>query len=110
MPRAGFWDALAHGCVNVVFGTGDPAAPGPHYADDLFGDHRHYTVTIPMNVWQAGQTLEMLRSISSAQVFELQHAHAARRRSAYSVNGNGTCEDATLVVAKGLRQRFAAMF
>jgi len=47
--RRAYWDALAHGCINVIFADrqGNHSAPARVYADELFGDHEQYTVTVP---------------------------------------------------------------
>ena len=41
--RKGFWDALLAGCINVIF---DDA--GWNETDAWFGDHRHWTVRVPL--------------------------------------------------------------
>ena len=56
MSRKAFWDALAMGAVNVVFAAQGSEVPKEVFADALVGDHTAYTVTVPRDVWSAGET------------------------------------------------------
>jgi hypothetical protein len=52
------------------------------YADALIAPHAAYTVTVPKDVQQRGETLRYLRAIPAARVLELQAAVARARHRA----------------------------
>lgn len=104
MSRKGYWDALAAGAINVLFS--DERADEV-FADALIAPHAAYTVTVPEDVQDRGETLRYLREIPAARVLELQGA-AARVRHRATYTAKGQCHDAASAIATGLAHRFRA--
>ena len=103
--RKGYWDALAAGAINVLFFNDERA--DEVYADALIAPHAAYTVTVPEDVQDRGETLQYLRAIPAARVLELQRA-AARVRHRATYTAKGQCHDAASAIATGLAHRFRA--
>jgi len=104
LSRKAYWDALAAGAINVLFSD---VHADEVYADALIAPHAAYTVTVPKDVQQRGETLRYLRAIPAARVLELQAAVArARHRATYTAKGH--CHDAASAIATGLVHRFRA--
>ena len=70
LSRKAYWDALAAGAINVLFSD---VHADEVYADALIAPHAAYTVTVPKDVQQRGETLRYLRAIPAARVLELQN-------------------------------------
>ena len=105
MSRKAYWDALAAGAINVLFFNDERA--DEVYADALIAPHAAYTVTVPEDVQDRGETLQYLRAIPAARVLELQRA-AARVRHRATYTAKGQCHDAASAIATGLAHRFRA--
>ena len=103
--RKGYWDALAAGAINVLFFNDERA--DEVFADALIAPHAAYTVTVPKDVQDRGETLQYLREIPAARVLELQGA-AARVRHRATYTAKGQCHDAASAIATGLAHRFRA--
>ena len=104
LSRKAYWDALAAGAINVLFSD---VWADEVYADALIAPHAAYTVTVPKDVQQRGETLRYLRAIPAAHVLELQAAVArVRHRATYTAKGH--CHDTASAIATGLVHRFRA--
>ena len=103
--RKAYWDALAAGAINVLFFNDERA--DEVFADALIAPHAAYTVTVPEDVQDRGETLQYLRAIPAARVLELQRA-AARVRHRATYTAKGQCHDAASAIATGLAHRFRA--
>ena len=100
--RKGFWDALSVGCVNVVF-----TEVGWNGTDVWFGDHREWSVQVPLQYVREGAVLRYLRSIPSTRVARLQaNVLAARHRLQYSRVPGTPGGDALDVIVERLGQHF----
>ena len=105
--RKGFWDAMLAGCINVIF---DDA--GWNETDTWFGDHREYTVRMPlMELRPGGQgALAFLEKISAERLQRLHNnVLAMRGRVHYAILGGTPGGDAIDVIAHRMQSHFAAV-
>lgn len=105
--RKGFWDALLAGCINAVFGEA-----GWNETDAWYGDHREYTVRVPLRAMQPGGigALAFLKNVGAGRVRQL-HANvqAVRARTHYAIHGGvpGGDGDGVDVLVEQLKSHFA---
>ena len=109
--RKGFWDAIAVGCVNVVF-----TQAGWNETDSWFGDHRDWTIAVPLHaaIGNRGtganttRVLDLLRAVPQARVRQLQaNVLAVRDRLQYSIAASAPNVDAVDVIVERLSVHFA---
>ena len=102
--RKGFWDALLAGCINVIF---DDA--GWNETDAWFGDHRHWTVRVPLAELgnERGGALGYLRALPRARVERLHAAvRAVRGRIQYAIDGGTPGGDGVDVIVRRVAEHF----
>eukprot|EP00908_Phaeocystis_cordata_P017518 Transcript_28868.p1 GENE.Transcript_28868~~Transcript_28868.p1 ORF type:complete len:512 (+),score=35.47 Transcript_28868:205-1740(+) len=103
--RKGFFDALASGCVNVLF-----SEAGYNETDAWFGDHRQWTLRVPLEAVHKGAVLPFLRRALDRGEASRLHANvmAARRRLQYNDRGFTQGGDAVDVIVERLLETFDA--
>jgi len=105
--RKGFWDAVLAGCINAVFGEA-----GWNETDAWFGDHRDFTVRVPIQELQPGGrgVLGFLRTIPADRVHKLfANVLAVRGRAHFAVHPGTPGGDAVDVVVLQLQAHLARL-
>ena len=103
--RKGFWDAIMAGCINVIF---DDA--GYNETDAWFGNHRQWTVRVPLAELAPGGrgALGFLHAIPQSEIAQ-KHAGvmAIRRKIQYSIEAGADDDtDGVDVIVTQVAQHF----
>ena len=105
--RKGFWDAIMAGCINVIFDN-----VGYNETDRWFGDHRQWTVRVPLShvVAPGSGVLGYLRSISRPKVEQLHEAvMAIRGRVQYAIDEGTPGGDGVDVIVAQVAEHFRGL-
>ena len=102
--RKGFWDAVLAGCINAVFNS-----VGWNETDAWFGDHRRWTVRVPLAEMQPGGrgALGFLQSLPKSEIARL-HAEVASVRGhvQYAIEDGTPGGDGVDVLVRNIANHF----